>query len=174
MLLSHHPLSSSVFPLLCRDVLANSADILFANVDEARALTCSSSFTSPADLARLLSRSCPLVSVTDGENGAYMAARGSKAVYIPPAPCIPVDSCGAGDAYAAGVLYGLLAGVPSLRSIGKFAADVAAVVVGQQGARLKEADATALVQAHEHSLQGWQSARLVGSASNASQREMSP
>ena len=105
-------------------------------------------------MARYLSHYCPLVSVTDGDKGAYLAAQGGKAVYIPPSPCVPVDSCGAGDAYAAGVLYGLLTGVPSLRAIGHFASDVAAVVVGQQGARLKEQDAAALVKAHEHAMQG--------------------
>ena len=123
-------------------------------------------------MARYLSHYCPLVSVTDGDKGAYLAAGGGKAVYIPPSPCVPVDSCGAGDAYAAGVLYGLLAGVPSLRAIGHFASDVAAVVVGQQGARLKEQDAAVLVKAHEHAMQGSQAVRPVSLVQSALAAEL--
>lgn len=120
--------------------MAGSADILFTNADEARALLgCDSSMT-PASAAEALSRYCPLVSVTDGVQGSYIGLKGEVS-YIQPASCFPVDTCGAGDAYAAGVLYGLLRGVPDLKGIGNLAARVAAVVVGQQGTRLREDDA---------------------------------
>lgn len=125
------------------DVMCESTDILFTNIDEARALAGFSPSTSPALTARHLSRFCPLVSVTDGDRGSYLGLKG-EVVYIPPSPCSPVDTCGAGDAYAAGVLFCLFQGVPDIRSMGSFASRVAAVVVGQQGTRLREEDACEL------------------------------
>ncbi|GJP36385.1 hypothetical protein CLOM_g20897 [Closterium sp. NIES-68] len=91
------------------EVMSESADILFANGDEACALLDCPPSTCPAWAALQLSRYCPLVSVTDGAKGAYIAHRGAGVTFVPSAPCHAVDTCGAGDAYAAGLLYGLLA-----------------------------------------------------------------
>ncbi|XP_002978840.2 uncharacterized protein LOC9658999 [Selaginella moellendorffii] len=126
------------------DVMESSADVLFANSGEARALCGFGSSTSPSFAAQHLSRYCKLVSVTDGARGSYIALAGSV-VYVPPSRrCKPVDTCGAGDAYAAGLLYGLLCNAPNLRGIGSLAAKVAAMVVSQQGARLRHEDANQL------------------------------
>jgi sugar/nucleoside kinase (ribokinase family) len=59
-----------------------------------------------------------------------------------------VDTCGAGDAYAAGVLYSLLRGV-SLPQSGAFGARVASAVISRYGARLCEEDATNLAAVFE-------------------------
>ncbi|CAI5975133.1 unnamed protein product [Closterium sp. NIES-64] len=91
------------------EVMSQSADVLFANADEACALLDCPLSTCPAWAALQLSRYCPLVSVTDGAKGAYIAHRGTGVTFVPSAPCHAVDTCGAGDAYAAGLLYGLLA-----------------------------------------------------------------
>ncbi|KAL8160233.1 hypothetical protein V2J09_001770 [Rumex salicifolius] len=123
----------------------NYADIVFANDDEARSLCGFSSEESPLSAARYLSHFVPFVSVTDGSNGSYIGTKG-EAVYIPPHPCTPVDTCGAGDAYASGILYGILRGVSDLNEIGGFAARVAAVVVAQQGTRLSVEDAMELAE----------------------------
>ena len=131
---------------LCREVMCESTDILFTNADEARALAGLAASTSPALAARQLSRFCTLVSVTNGCNGAYLALQG-EVVYVPPHPCQPVDTCGAGDAYAAGILYGLLRGVRDLRISGAVASRVAATVVAQHGTRLREEDAETVVEA---------------------------
>lgn len=69
-----------------------------------------------------------------------------ETIYIPPSPCLPVDTCGAGDAYASGVLYGVLRGISDVKRIGKVAARVAATVVGQQGTRLRVSDAVKLAE----------------------------
>ena len=92
-----------------------------------------------------MSHFVPLVSVTDGRGGSHIGVKG-EAVYIPPSPCIPVDTCGAGDAYASGILYGLLSGTSDLKRIGTLAARVAATVVGQQGTRLRISDAVKLAE----------------------------
>lgn len=116
--------------------MANYADIVFANSEEARAFCHFSSKESPLSATRYLSHFVPLVSVTDGPKGSYIGVKG-EAIYIPPSPCVPVDTCGAGDAYASGILYEILRGVSDLKSMGSVAAKVASVVVGQQGTRLR-------------------------------------
>lgn len=125
--------------------MCESADILFANCDEAAALCGFGEDSTPEQSAMHLSQFCPLVSVTDGARGSYIGLKG-EIVFVPPATCVPVDTCGAGDAYAAGVLYGLLRGVPDLKGMGNLAARVAATVVGQQGTRLREEDALELTE----------------------------
>ncbi|KAJ4843328.1 hypothetical protein Tsubulata_047779 [Turnera subulata] len=127
------------------EIIVNCADILFANSDEARALCDFSSKESAVSATRYLSHFVPLVSVTDGPRGSYIGVKG-EAVYIPPSPCVPVDTCGAGDAYASGILYGYLRGVTNLSRMGAFAARVASTVVGQQGTRLRVPDAIELAE----------------------------
>ena len=57
---------------------------------------------------------CRLIAVTDGHRGSYIYSNvGRGQLYVIP-PCWtkapPVDTCGAGDAYAAGIIYSLLRG----------------------------------------------------------------
>jgi sugar/nucleoside kinase (ribokinase family) len=47
----------------------------------------------------------------------------------------PVDTCGAGDAYAAGMMFGWLSG-QGLASMGRTAARAASSVIGRQGAAM--------------------------------------
>ncbi|XP_042516199.1 uncharacterized sugar kinase slr0537 [Macadamia integrifolia] len=127
------------------DIIGKYADIVFANSDEARAFCHFSSKESPVSATRYLSHFVPLVSVTDGPKGSYIGVKG-EAIYIPPSPCVPVDTCGAGDSYASGILYGILRGVSDLKGMGTLASRVAAVVVGQQGTRLCVQDAVKLAE----------------------------
>lgn len=92
------------------------------------------------------------MSVTDGPKGSYIGVKG-EAVYIPPSPCVPVDTCGAGDAYASGILYGILRGVSDLKGMGTLAARIAATVVGQQGTRLRVQDAVDLAESFAFNLE---------------------
>ncbi|KAL0739064.1 hypothetical protein Bca4012_015274 [Brassica carinata] len=133
------------------DIVGNYADIIFANSDEARAFCHFSAEESPISATRYLSNFVPFVSVTDGINGSYIGAKG-EAIYIPPSPCVPVDTCGAGDAYASGILYGILRGVTDLKGMGELAATIAATVVGQQGTRLRVQDAVELARSHDFRL----------------------
>lgn len=125
------------------EVIGNYADIVFANTSEARAL--SSLIDTPISTARYLSHFVPLVSVTDGPWGSYIGVKG-EAIYVPPSPCTPVDTCGAGDAYSSGILYGIVKGHSDLKSMGLLASRVAATVVCQQGTRLRVNDAARLVE----------------------------
>ncbi|KAI4384688.1 hypothetical protein MLD38_002807 [Melastoma candidum] len=127
------------------EVIREYGDIVFANLEEARSLCQFSLEEGPEAVTRYLSYFVPLVSVTDGQKGSYFGVKG-EAIYISPSPCIPADTCGAGDAYASGVLYGILRGVSDLKAVGALAARVASTVVGQQGTRLGVQDAIALAE----------------------------
>ncbi|XP_022718619.1 uncharacterized protein LOC111276918 [Durio zibethinus] len=144
------------------EIVGNYADIVFANSDEARSLCHFTSKESPISATRYLSHFVPLVSVTDGPRGSYIGVKG-EAVYIPPSPCVPVDTCGAGDAYASGILYGILRGVSDLKGMGTLAARIAATVVGQQGTRLRVQDAVALAESFAFNLESSSVRSDVGS-----------
>ncbi|KAG0502198.1 hypothetical protein HPP92_002270 [Vanilla planifolia] len=126
------------------EIIGNYADILFSNANEARSLCNPTPKDCPMSAARYLSHFVPLVSVTDGRRGSYIGVKG-EAVYIPPSRCVPLDTCGAGDAYASGILYGVLRGMSDLKGMGMVASRVAAVVVGQRGTRLTVQDAAAVL-----------------------------
>ena len=67
---------------------------------------------------------------------------------VPPfwASTAPVDTCGAGDAYAAGVLYGYLSGF-DVAHMGRAGARVASAVIAQHGAGLSPEAAAKLAAA---------------------------
>ncbi|KAK1307459.1 hypothetical protein QJS10_CPA10g01152 [Acorus calamus] len=144
------------------EIIGNYADILFANSAEASALCGFTSQDNPISSTRYLSHFVPFVSVTDGPRGSYIGVKG-EAIYVPPSPCTPVDTCGAGDAYASGILYAILKGTSDLKSMGLLASKVAAVVVAQQGTRLSVGDAAELAESFESSLEDSKVCLDVGS-----------
>ena len=58
-------------------------------------------------------------------------------------PAHPQDTCGAGDAYAAGFIYGLLNGF-DVPSMGRAAARVASIIISRSGASLAATEAEQL------------------------------
>ena len=101
--------------------------------------------SSPAQQAALaLGPFCSMVVVTDGSAGSYITALGQLHV-VPPVwmPNPPVDTCGAGDSYAAGLLYSLLQN-HTITSMGRTAARTAAAVISVHGAHLTPEAALAL------------------------------
>lgn len=129
-------------------------DILFTNAEEAAALArvrpvvqfedidtarMTGPATSKAEAAALcLGPHCPMVCVTDGSAGSVIASLGQMWV-IPPhwTQSPPVDTCGAGDAWAAGILYGLLYHQGGdIVSIGNIAARSASAVIAKHGPTL--------------------------------------
>ncbi|KAK4835771.1 hypothetical protein QYF36_014379 [Acer negundo] len=144
------------------EIMGNYADIVFANSDEARAFCHFSSGESSDSATRYLSHFVPLVSVTDGPRGSFIGVKG-EAIYIPPSPCVPVDTCGAGDAYASGILYGILRGMSDLKGMGTVAARIAATVVGQQGTRLSVRRAVELAESFSYRLESSNIGSDIGS-----------
>lgn len=118
-------------------------DVIFTNAAEANALMGLDGDCAE-EAAMMLGTYATLGVVTDGCRGAYLAALG-RVQHIEPfwSECAPVDTCGAGDAYAAGLLYGLLHG-QDIASMGKLGARVASAVIGRHGARLSKDDALML------------------------------
>ena len=81
------------------------ATLLLPNADEARLLT---GCADPADAARALARRYPIVAVSLGADGALWAS-GALLVHRPALATDVVDTTGAGDAFAAGLLAAWLA-----------------------------------------------------------------
>lgn len=85
-------------------------DILFANLDEARAMLCAADSVPPRELAVTLTNIARGVVVKLGRLGAVWASPAGT-VSVPAAtPIAMVDPTGAGDAFAAGFLRTWLAG----------------------------------------------------------------
>lgn len=115
-----------------RDIVREYADIVCANEDEA------SSFTGQGGEEALngLSRFAPLAVVKLGPQGSMLKA-GGEVFRIPAYPVSVVNTNGAGDMYAAGLLFGISQGFPIDRA-GRLGSYAASRVVAQVGARLGE------------------------------------
>lgn len=92
-------------PLL-EKVLETYVDIVFANEEEARALTA----LPPAEALDHLSQICSLAIVKTGAKGS-LAKQGFQKAEVGVIKANPIDTTGAGDLYAAGFLYAYLNGM---------------------------------------------------------------
>jgi len=123
-----------------RNFIAEHIDILFANAEEIAALYDTIDVTAAA---RLAAADCAVVAVTLGADGSLLIdADGLVRVPAVPVPTV-VDTTGAGDLYAAGVLCGLTHGL-SLEASGRLGSALAGEVIGHLGAR-PQADITRLL-----------------------------
>lgn len=107
------------------------ADVLFANGDEAHALTGSS---DPAVFAEALAARYPKSIVTLGSTGACLVQRGVPAVLVPPRDAVVVDTTGAGDAFTGAFLAAWLHGAEPSSAI-ETGLVAAATIVEIPGAR---------------------------------------
>lgn len=113
------------------DVILRYVDIIILNEAEARCLTqCDS---NKEVLASLLAMT-DIVALTKGERGSMVASK-NETHTIKATVVRPVDTTGAGDAYSAGLIYGLSQGW-DLKAAGKFASGIAGKVVTHLGARV--------------------------------------
>lgn len=92
--------------------LDKGLDTVFANEDEIRALFQKTGETGYDSLARALASRGTLAAVKMGKDGAWIADGARLHRVEPFAVEQPVDTTGAGDAWAAGFLYGYLRGRP--------------------------------------------------------------
>lgn len=111
-------------------LIQNDVDLLLANASEARSL--SGTDNNEAAL-QVLSGWCEVVAVTDGEHGSMVSFNG-EVTKIAPYSVSALDTTGAGDAYAAGLLYGIING-RTIRESGMIASFFSAKVVAQIGPR---------------------------------------
>lgn len=93
------------FHELLDEIIPAYVDVLFANEIEAETYTG----LPVCEAALLLAEKVDVVVVTLGEKGAMVCHNG-EITTVSTTPCIPVDTTGAGDYFAAGFLYGLSVG----------------------------------------------------------------
>jgi sugar/nucleoside kinase (ribokinase family) len=114
-----------------RELVESTVDVLFANEDELRALYETDSVD---EALRTASSHGGIIAMTHGEKGSVVASRGA----FDEVPAEPidrvVDTTGAGDAYAAGFLYGLTRGL-DLPLCARLGAIAAAEIISHVGAR---------------------------------------
>jgi hypothetical protein len=120
---------------ICRDefweLIKGPVDLLFCNLEEARNLTKK---YDPADCAQEIHQHAAAVALTLGEDGSLLM-EGNRLIPIESVSVSAVDTTGAGDMYAAGILYGITNGL-SWKQAGHLASHASARIVSQLGARL--------------------------------------
>lgn len=120
---------------ICRDefkaLIEGPVDLLFCNEDEAKSLT---GHDDPIDSAHEIHKHCENVALTLGKNGSILMHEG-EVIAIEGVDVDAIDTTGAGDMYAAGVLYGITNGL-SWKQAGHLGSHAAARIVSQLGARL--------------------------------------
>lgn len=107
-----------------------NADIVFANEEEAEAFTGKHG----EEALHLMGEICETVVVKLGGRGSLIKHKG-KIYKIKPYKTKVIDTTGAGDMYAAGILYGMTQGM-DMETCGKIASYAAAKAVSKIGARL--------------------------------------
>ncbi|MGC4045751.1 MAG: adenosine kinase [Armatimonas sp.] len=121
-------------------LLENHVDVVFANKEEACALMDEE---DPREAARKLAALAGGVAAVTLDAGGSFLVSGDEEAEIPVYPVKAVDTTGAGDMYAAGILYGLTHELP-LAQTGRIASYCAAQVVAKLGPRLESLDADSI------------------------------
>lgn len=121
----------SRIPDVIRDVVKNYTDIVFVNEHEAKALTG----MEDEEALHIIYSMCGAAVVKLGERGSLIKID-DRVYRIPVCKTDVVNTNGAGDMYAAGVLYGLAKGLP-VDKAGRIGSYTSSKVVSQVGARLK-------------------------------------
>lgn len=112
-------------PILCE--IAKSADVVLPGLEEGRIMT---GFTNEADIAeRLLQGRTKLVVIKLGARGAYYRTP-TESEYVTGYQVDQVDEIGAGDAFAAGCVSGLLDGLEIPQAVQRACALGAIAVTG--------------------------------------------
>jgi sugar/nucleoside kinase (ribokinase family) len=116
---------------LFKDIVKKYIDVVFANEDEAMEF---SGKKNPAEALKEIAKNCKIAVVKLGAKGSLIE-QGKKVFKIKPYKVDMINTNGAGDTYAAGILHGLINGL-KLQDAGKIASHIAGLVVASSGARL--------------------------------------
>jgi sugar/nucleoside kinase (ribokinase family) len=115
------------------DLIRNSVDIVFANEEEAKALT---GLEDPEASLHEIASMCDITVVKVGPKGAYVQ-HGDMVVKVDPIPAKVIDTTGAGDMWAAGFMAGLVKG-ETLEKCAQMGAILAANIIEVIGAKMDE------------------------------------
>lgn len=113
-------------------LIEGPVDLLFCNLDEARSLT---QLEDPIDCAQEIHHHAENVAMTLGADGSLLMHE-KRAIPIEGVATQAIDTTGAGDMYAAGILYGITNGM-TWQQAGHLASHAASRIVSQLGARLE-------------------------------------
>lgn len=111
----------------------NDIDIVFANEEEAKALTGE----APDKALDFMASRCDIAIVKVGKKGSIIK-RGEETVNINANKVNVIDTTGAGDMYAAGFLAGLINGLP-LKQCGEWGNCLATNIIQVLGAKMDDA-----------------------------------
>ncbi|MEM9365031.1 MAG: adenosine kinase [Planctomycetota bacterium] len=114
------------------EMIRGPVDLLFCNEEEAKSLT---GLDDPIACANEIHAHAENVALTLGEKGAIVM-HAKEAIPIEGVSVDAIDTTGAGDMFAGGLLYGITNGL-SWRQAGHLASHAASRVVAQMGARLE-------------------------------------
>ncbi|MCX7736323.1 MAG: adenosine kinase [Candidatus Kapabacteria bacterium] len=115
------------------ELIVKKSDFIFCNEQEAISFTQTSNID---EAVQELKRFVPNFAVTLGSKGSLIYWN-NNIIKIPAIEVKAIDTTGAGDMFAAGILYGIVKGL-DIEKAGKLAAYSAGKVVSQFGARLNE------------------------------------
>lgn len=107
-------------------------DLFFCNEEEARSLT---GLEDPIACAAQIHEHAENVAMTLGPNGSIVM-HGGEAIAIEGVSTTAIDTTGAGDMYAGGLLFGITNGL-TWKESGHLASHAAARIVSQLGARME-------------------------------------
>ena len=113
-------------------MIKNYVDVCFANEEESKAVTG----LQPREALDCISEDCDFTVVKLGSKGSLIKHNGTVyEVGTPHVEC--VDSTGAGDLYASGLLYGIANGY-NAETCGKIGAIIGSIVIQNYGARISD------------------------------------
>ena len=115
-----------------RSFIPKKVDILFANEEEAKALTGE----EPEGALRIMSEMVPLSIVKTGASGSMIFDR-NEIVKVEAIPSVCRDTTGAGDLYASGFLFGLILG-ENMAECGRYGSVLAGHVIEVIGAKIHD------------------------------------
>ena len=121
-------------------MIGDGVDLLFANADEAMTMAGTESFDEAVAYCKTVAKQ---FAITRGGEGSVIFD-GSQLLTIPTESVTPVDTVGAGDMYAGGLLYGITHGM-GLEKSAELGSKVAAKIVTVYGPRLDTATLQALL-----------------------------
>ena len=124
------------------DLIKGPVDLFFCNEEEAKSLTGES---DPVVCASKIHEHAENVALTLGNKGS-LVMHGGESFPIEGVNVKAIDTTGAGDMYAGGLLYGITNGL-SWRQAGHLASHAAGRIVSQMGARMEHKFTAAEVKA---------------------------
>lgn len=115
---------------LFKDIIHEYVNVVFANECEAREFSGKHEKDAVHDIAKI----CDVAVVKLGKDGS-MIKKGKEVYKIEAQPVKEINTNGAGDMYAAGIIHGIINGLDA-KEAGNIASHLAALVVASPGARL--------------------------------------